>query len=178
MKEFMEDGNLFPGIHSYSYETFEEQFVAEFTTSSTRGEIYKGLKEWLRLLMDVLSPRYIWLDGSYLTTKIDPNDIDLVVFYRPEDIMKLGEDGTRQLGNIINQISLKYDCDAYFCYTLDHLSPEDVAAKFKGQEKIMQTYWMGQFGFDRTRKPKGIIEINKEVIEKMLGGVKNDIASE
>ncbi|MDC3411932.1 hypothetical protein NC797_02525 [Aquibacillus sp. 3ASR75-11] len=177
MQEFMEDGNLFPGIHTYSCEEFEEQFVTMFTTSSTRSRIYKSLKEWLKLLVDILPPRYIWLDGSYLTTKMDPNDIDLVVFYRPEDIVTLGQDKTKQLGMLINQLSINYNCDAYFCYTLDHLSQEVVAANFKGQEKIMQTYWMGQFCFDRSRKPKGIIEFKKEVIEKMLGGVKNDVAS-
>ena len=91
--------------------------------------------------------------------------------------MAIGKDRTNQLGMHINQLSINYNCDAYFCYTLDHLPPEVVAANFKGQEKIMQTYWMGQFCFDRSRKPKGIIEFNKEVLEKMLGGVKNDVAS-
>lgn len=43
MQEFMEDGNLYPGIHAYSVEDFEQQFVADFTSSSTRNEIYKNL---------------------------------------------------------------------------------------------------------------------------------------
>lgn len=170
----MEDGNLFPGIHEYSYEEFEEQFVNKFLTSSTRSEIYKNLKEWLKLLMDILPPRYVWLDGSYLTTKMDPNDIDLVVFYRPEDIVALGHEGTNELDMVINQLSINYNCDAYFCYSLDHLPEDVISANFKGQQKIMQTYWMGQFCFDRSRKPKGIIEFNKEILEKLLGGVKDD----
>lgn len=177
MQEFMEDGNLFPGIHAYSLEDFEQQFVTMFSASSTRRKIFESLMEWLKLLMDILPPRYIWLDGSYLTTKIDPNDIDLVIFYKPEDIITLGEDGTNQLGMLINELSHKYNCDAYFCYTLDHLPQEIIAANFNGQEKIMQTYWMGQFCFDRVRRPKGIAEMNKEVLEKLLGGVNDDVAS-
>ncbi|CAM3309475.1 nucleotidyltransferase domain-containing protein [Filibacter tadaridae] len=177
MQEFMDGGNLFPGIHKYTYEEFEKQFVAEFSTSTTRSEIYKNFKDWLKLLIDVLPPSYIWLDGSYLTDKTNPNDIDLVVFYKPEDIVDLGQEGTEKLGTIINQLSDGYNCDAYFCYSLDHLPQEVIEANFGGQEKIMETYWMGQFCFDRSRNPKGIVEFNKDVIEKLLGGAKNDIAS-
>src|SRR5690606_28809126 len=89
-------------------------FVNKFSASSTRSVIFNGLMDWLKLLMDILPPRYIWLDGSYLTTKMNPNDIDLVVFYQPEDIVALGEEGTSQLGILINELSSNYNCDAFF----------------------------------------------------------------
>lgn len=176
MQEFLEDGNLFPGIHHYSFSDFEKQFVTNFPTSSTRKRIFNNLKEWLLMLTDILIPRYIWLNGSYLTTKVDPNDIDLVVFYAPEDIIQLGEEKTKKLKEVINDLSANYDCDAYFCYTFEQ-SPIEIVAQFPEQAKIMQTYWKGQFCFDRQRRPKGIIELKQELIYELIGGVENDFAS-
>ncbi|MBO0993115.1 hypothetical protein IPU53_08835 [Bacillus sp. SD088] len=89
------------------------------------------------------------------SNQVEPNDIDLGVFYRLEDIVELGEDETKKLGNLLNQLSVEYDCDTYFCNTLDHLPPNAITENFNCQEKIMQNYWMGQFCFDRSRNPKG-----------------------
>jgi hypothetical protein len=175
VQEFMEDGNLFPGIHQYSFSNFKEQFVYGFATSTTRSDIYDKFCEWLKMLVDILPPTYIWLDGSYLTSKCDPNDIDLVVFYRPDEIVSIGQTETEKLAKVIRQLAPNYSCDAYFCYTLEHLTEQE-KAQLNGQERIMQTYWMGQFCFDRGRKPKGIIELNREEILR-FGGVKVDIAS-
>ncbi|WP_425439793.1 DUF6932 family protein [Parageobacillus galactosidasius] len=100
-------------------------------------------------------------------------DIDLVVFYRPEDIES--KEVSEVLDNYIHQISRQYRCDAYFCLTLEHYPPE-VKDRISGNVAIMQTYWMGQFGFDRNRKPKGIVEIRREELMK-LGGVTHDVAS-
>jgi hypothetical protein len=173
VQDFLEDGNLMPGIHEYTCKEFEEQFVQNFPHSESRPDIYEKFCIWIRKLVKMLPPRYIWLDGSFLTTKLNPNDIDLVVFYRPEDIES--KEVSEVLDNYIHQISRQYRCDAYFCLTLEHYPPE-VKARISGNVAIMQTYWMGQFGFDRNRKPKGIVEIRCEELMK-LGGVTHDVAS-
>lgn len=41
MQDFMEDGNLNPGIHEYTFKEFEEQFILDFPTSETRKGIYQ-----------------------------------------------------------------------------------------------------------------------------------------
>lgn len=120
--------------------------------------------------MAILPPRYIWLDGSYLTRKINPNDLDLVVFYRPEDIES--EQMSEDLNAMINEISRDYDCDAYLCLALGHLP--DLQRDSFGVNNIMETYWMGQFTFDRDRNPKGMVEITTEEIHLIKGGATNE----
>lgn len=41
----------------------------------------------------------------------------------------------------------------------------------------METYWMGQFCFDRKRRPKSLAEITESEIKKFKGGASNDLAS-
>ena len=165
-QEFIENGNLKPGIHKYSIIEFEKQFVNEFSESLTRTEIYNNFRQWLNLLIDIKPPRYLWLDGSFLTTKLNSNDLDLVLFYRPEDITNELE-GKRIL-NLINNISRKFKCDAYFSYCFDHLDVYNQQS-IPPEIRTKKTYWKGQFGFDRNDNAKGIILIDDNEISK-LGG--------
>lgn len=172
MQDFLENGNLNPGIHEYSFNEVEKQFVIDFPSSETRKNIYQNFCIWLKKLVEIKSPRYIWLDGSFLTKKVNPNDLDLVVFYRPEDITS--EELAVKLNHLIHTDSANYLCDAYICLSLSHL--EEFQKEQFGQTKIMETYWKGQFSFDRNRNPKGIVEIKEDEIKKFRGGVYNDDA--
>jgi hypothetical protein len=170
-QQFLSNGNLTPGIHTYNMQEFEEQFVTEFTTSTSRSAIYNKFKQWLHQLIQVIPPRYVWLDGSYLTKKVDPKDIDLVVFYYPEDIQDQQQAAVIQ--NLITNVSRNYDCDAYLCLSFEHWDEQKLATFPRQDLKIMQTYWMGQFSFDRAREPKGMVQIEQqEILPIMIGGVK------
>lgn len=171
IQQFSPNGNLTPGIHTYKIDEFERQFVNDFSTSTRRLEIYNNFKKWMDQLIKVLPPRYVWLDGSYLTQKIDPNDIDLVLFYYPEDIQD--QQQATVVKDLISNISRNYDCDAYLCFSFEHWNQQQLQAFPQQNHKIMQTYWMGQFGFDRAREPKGMVQIEQqELLSIMAGGVK------
>lgn len=110
---------------------------------------------------------------KFLTKKVNPNDLDLVIFYRPDDI--ISKEMASQLQLLINKISRQYSCDAYFCFTLGHLT--DLQKSQLGNHKIMETYWMGQFTFDRNRRPKGMVEITESEIQIFKGGVRDDLTA-
>ncbi|WP_079515530.1 DUF6932 family protein [Rossellomorea marisflavi] len=175
MPEFLPDGNLLPGIHEYNVEDFKKQFVEDFTESSSRERIYKDFCIWIEELNRVLPPAYMWLDGSYVTEKPNPNDMDIIVFYCPKVIQIKGEEVSKQIGYTVNEVSRRLNCDAYLCYTLENFSSQELA-RLPDQMTIMDKYWMGQFGFDRQRRPKGIVELPKEQL-LLLGGERSGISS-
>ncbi|WP_138495927.1 DUF6932 family protein [Paenibacillus pinistramenti] len=171
IQQFLSNGNLTPGIHTYKLDEFKQQFVADFKTSSRRPIIYNNFTIWIEQLLNVLPPRFVWLDGSFLTTKVDPNDIDLVVFYYPEDIQN--PEQANLIKELIQNESRKFNCDSYLCYSFEHWNSEQLAAISQRNLKIMQTYWMGQFGFDRSRNPKGMVQIEQQELQAFItGGVK------
>lgn len=165
MQQIVDNGNLTPGIHTYSLNDFKLQFVDGFTQSESRQNIFTKFRTWLNMLLDILPPRYMWLDGSYITNKVNPNDIDLIVFYAPEDFSGVDGAVVNKLQELISQTSRMYSCDAYFCFTFD-FSSEEEKNKFPIQTQVNQTYWMGQFSYDRQRNVKGIVQINKNEIYK------------
>jgi hypothetical protein len=68
------------GSHVLSEEELFELTVGKFKASSRRKPLWDSLMEFCEDLRDAgIIPCKVWLDGSFLTEKIEPDDIDLIV---------------------------------------------------------------------------------------------------
>lgn len=165
MFEFNDDGNLNGGIiKGVSLDKLREVFVNEFPDSKTRKRNFEGLIEYIDFFEAIGIYSYIskvWLDGSFLTNKLNPNDIDLVVLFNPINGSKVNH-FFDHIANSARTMGLSLYCDPYF--SIDHELIPPNHEQTKRQLEYQNTYWLGMFGFDRNGKNKGIIEIcfNKE----------------
>lgn len=157
MIPYTEHGNLIPGIHELSIHQLVMQFVDDFPNSDTRRDIIHKFKQWVQQLHSLVPPRYMWIDGSFLTTKVNPKDIDLVVFYTLED---LNPEVAARINELIHEVSRFLRCDAYLCFVNE-----------SEQENERKTYWQKQFGQDRDKNEKGIVQLNQDKILEIGGGV-------
>lgn len=113
-------GNLVPYeiIRIDSLDAFEHAFVTSFPLSATRFAIYTGMLEYIGAMGDVLKQVMykgtwrLWINGSFTTSKLNPNDID---------ILNLLDDDTtlRQHKALFEPLFgqnafLRYQTDAYF----------------------------------------------------------------
>jgi hypothetical protein len=64
------------GRHQMSMADLRQLCVSEFPLSTTRDRIMSGFEEVVRKLDSVGIVGEVWVNGSFLTKKIDPNDID------------------------------------------------------------------------------------------------------
>jgi hypothetical protein len=69
--EFDENGNLPPGIHWTTWETLVEQFGI----TPRRRRMIEGLRMAMEQLKNA-GCRTIYIDGSFVTNKLSPNDFD------------------------------------------------------------------------------------------------------
>ncbi len=79
---FTELGFLTPatGIET-TIETIEEQFVRVFPNSETRQRLFENFQNYLdRFQHEIFHWFEMWVDGSFVTRKENPEDIDFVVF--------------------------------------------------------------------------------------------------
>lgn len=164
MGVFNEKGLLEPGFSEYKLSEIEKIFVEDFSESQTRKEIYMGFLRWLKQLIQICIPNEIWIDGSFATSKINPNDMDLVYFINVEDANKI-----LPLGERIREIGLQNHCDSYLAFSPDS-SPE-----MKAELTNRRNYWRGQFGFDREDNPKGMIKMTRESLVLFLKEVIKDV---
>ncbi len=69
--EFDNNGNLPPGIYEVSLKDIERHF----TWNDMRYNLFEGLRAAIYELTKANVKR-VWIDGSFVTSKDDPNDID------------------------------------------------------------------------------------------------------
>lgn len=73
--EYNQEGCLPQGIHELSLDDIEEEFVVG--KSQQRQEIFEKYKNHLNEIKDTNCCLNHWIDGSFVTLKENPNDIDI-----------------------------------------------------------------------------------------------------
>lgn len=95
----------------------------------------------------------IWVDGSFLTTKADPADSDVVVCLDFNFVDEATSEQVATLGWLNTDLTQSYLCD---CYQLIRY-PEGHPSFWLGER--LSAYWMKPWGFSRDDEMKGIAVI-------------------
>lgn len=134
------------GFHDFSEEMLENHFLSGFPGSATREKLIQGLQKYIKDLKSLKLPFELWIDGSFVTNKMNPNDIDLVVLIPEQVCNKLSLPEKKNLQLLLNNwlIRNSYFCDVYFCVL---------------EDQDLRNYWQDWFGFTRKKEPKGIVRI-------------------
>lgn len=143
----MEHPPLFPpGLHPLDEAELDNHFLQDFAESQTRPQLIAGLRAFLAALKRLGLNFEFWIDGSFSTTKLDPNDVDLVIFIDPQEVNCLPAQAQHELSILLDRPSSKhrYGCDVLYALS------DDFDAR---------SYWRGWYGFDRDEQPKGIAQI-------------------
>jgi hypothetical protein len=78
-----EEGYLPPGVHLCTLEEVDEHFGGS-QGSNRRLRLFARLKEYVRDARQTGMAVALFLDGSFVTAKPDPNDIDLGLVLKPD----------------------------------------------------------------------------------------------
>jgi len=157
--KFDDKGHLMPYERiTLNLEDFEEFFIKKFEPESSRMNIYESYKKFIFDFQKEITPNFIqWIDGSFVTNKVNPRDIDFVTLIDHDIYIKKRDkiDGNFRL----RKAREIYKVDAYTVemYPADH--------KNNSISNIDLVYWDNWFS--KTKKnwakktfPKGYIEIN------------------
>lgn len=151
--DFEANGMLPAGIHTYDIVTFREQFVAGFPNSQTRPVIFSSLEHFISTILLLCDPDEFWVDGSFATTKVNPNDADIIIFVDYADFVKMQA--------IWVQMQRQYpQLDMYIACAVNEKVKQALSSKDYNFVVNQRNYWRGQFGFDRQDNPKGIIKLD------------------
>ena len=148
------------GFHRMAVADLRALCVQRFPLSATRAGIMTGLEHVLQELHGKGIVGEVWIDGSFLTEKIDLVDVDGSICIP----FAFWQSATLEQRDTINRISpanLKaaYHCDLYAWIEY----PQGHADYARGQ--WLRAYWHRQWGFSRSEEMKGIA-----VVVLPLGG--------
>jgi hypothetical protein len=148
---FTMDGDEFDpilpaGIHCMTLEEFRFKFVDQFSYSTRRRLIFDKFSQFLDKVLSVKFVTELWLNGSFITEKPEPGDIDVVAFYDESKSNRL-DDSFRDFLRDIEFIQLNFLTDI----------------RFSSNNENWKSYWRGWYGFSRDQKPKGFVRLKLEI---------------
>lgn len=154
--KFNTKGYLDAGLHPMTVDDVEKIFVTGFPSSNTRQGIIDGYKKHADDLAKIINECVQFIDGSFVTNKNDPGDIDMVCLIDGDTVDALAPAEQTKLAALLSGPATKatHKCDAYLVVTYPETHPAYPAARQQ------RKYWMGEFGFDRQDHPKGIVTID------------------
>jgi hypothetical protein len=138
------------GFHQMKVKDVRTLCVDAFPLSKTRNEIMT----YLEAVIDALSIEKIiadiWVDGSFLTCKVDPKDSDILLHIQG-DFYDNAQPTQRRVIDWVNaNLKVTHLCDSYVYYEY----PQGHQWHWTGE--WMKAYWIKQFGFSRKDQFKGM----------------------
>ena len=144
--------SMFPlGFHHLTMGDVEQVCVDLFPLSTSRAAIFDGLGVFVEMLEAADVPGQLWIDGGFLTEKIDPKDVDVILKVDGE-IYNSGTLEQRQAIDWVNanqKLTLRCDSYALMQYPVGHFLHDEGLWWY--------SYWHKQWGFSREDNPKGIV---------------------
>jgi hypothetical protein len=157
--DFDEFGNLFPyKIIETDLDTFERYFVSSFEKSDTRKKLFQNYLSYItKFKIQISSDFHQWIDGSFVSNKLNPNDIDMVTFLNQRDYQENVTQLSEFQGDILKK-EQKLDCYFVKEYPIEHKNYE-IITHYDSVE------WFHLFSKTRVQRngkrySKGIIQIN------------------
>lgn len=131
--------------------------VTNFALSTRREQLMRSVEALCTAVSTALISSEIWVDGSFLTQKVDPADVDLVVV-----VQSASWPGTGQQRHVMGRVAQKDfgspPCDSYVLveYPSSH--------KHYPETELMRAYWIKQFCFSRNEEMKGLAVIRTPIV--------------
>jgi hypothetical protein len=159
MLQFDENGHLFPyEVQDITLDEMREVFVGAFPESETRKRLFDNYLDWVFDFQRDVFPYFTqWIDGSFVTQKLNPKDIDFVTFLDWQ-VYEIKEKW-KELDRFWSFSNEDKGLDAYF------LAEFPEKHKNYGEFHSLREGWLLRYGYTRRDEqqrahPKGFIQIN------------------
>lgn len=150
---FDENGYLPYGMYNMTLDEIEEIFSKN--KSSKRKEIMKEYKKHLKELKDTGYFLDHWIDGSFTTSKANPNDIDTLTEF---DGLKADSNNDKaKIDSLIfnSKDNSKGLCHSLRVYRYPHTDEENYNIFLSSKLRILTEL----FGSDSNEVPKGVLHL-------------------
>jgi hypothetical protein len=150
---------LATGFHQMTLKSLRELCADRFPLSACRRTLMDGFERLVNLFITKRVPGRFWVDGSFLTEDIEPNDVDIVLALHLSEYESC-EPEPKLFIDSLGAVNLKpqFGCHAFVWI----LFPVDHPMYWDGIWD--QVYWMKQWGFARSNQRKGIAVISLTTI--------------
>lgn len=143
------------GRHKATKDEIEQVLVNGFQNSTTRRRLFDQALELLDAIRQIVPVSALWIDGSFVTTKEDPGDIDLVTHLDGEALDVLKPVDQMLLGGLVggHWSRDRSGCDSFA------VSVYPTGHSARNAYEATMSWWDSFFGKDRAGNVKGYVEL-------------------
>ena len=152
---------------------FYRQYIKAYPESESRRTILRGFRHYLRDLDKLGALVAVIVDGSFVTKKPNPGDIDISLFYDVESVNSMKPEEYTLLNNLSNDSILcqeankrKYHTHPYHCVPIWHKPTEELTDISKDFTEKALSFWSGSRD-NKTTKGVIIIVFRREEAEQL-----------
>lgn len=139
------------GFHHLSLGDIEQVCVDPFPLSTSRPAIMSGLRTFVQRLEEDGVKGKLWIDGSFLTEKIDPKDVDILLLYDGVAYNTGAVAAHDRVDWVIANQKDTLKCDSYILMQYPTGHPLHTEGEW------WYAYWHHKWGFSREDDPKAIV---------------------
>lgn len=152
---FNEHGVFPAGRYQATPDEIERRFVLTFPTSLTRKNIFDGWRRRREQLLDLVQVEQEWIDGSFVTSKRDPGDLDVVVFIDGQTFDNLPIPHRQKVFALTAgpRPLLQFGCHSFFVAVWPHTHARHADYLHSSG------YWDRLWSRDRTAPEKGYLDV-------------------
>jgi hypothetical protein len=135
------------GFHDFTLEGLQTLCVTNFQNNNKRKLLFENFLKFLEHLKLIDSKFEIWVDGSFTTEKIEPEDIDILIVYDEQHLKTLPQQQVSLIQSLFNRnlSKIRFNLDVLIC---------------EKNNMDQRSYWRGWFGFTRNEVLKGIAKFD------------------
>lgn len=166
---FDKRGCLPEGIYNPTVEEFTERFVK---VTERRKELFGKYQQFTKLCNQAKGIEEHYLDGSYVTDKEEPGDIDLLFTFN-DDVYDSNKSYNSYFEITRQQKRMKEDYEVHVFYAKNttDVDPLDMQIFWEKEKKKVLEWW-SRFYIDRENniiddKKKGFIVFNKDDLQQI-----------
>ncbi|MDF1601465.1 hypothetical protein PZ895_17035 [Mesorhizobium sp. YIM 152430] len=114
---------LAPGRHVMTLPDIKAHFVDPFPDHPRRKHLFTLFEEFLQAVLVSGIPCEIWIDGSWLTTKPEPRDLDVTLIVEADTAQRLNAD-QQAFMHTVSEGAFAQDVDCFAYARLDREHPD------------------------------------------------------
>lgn len=139
------------GFHPMTLAEMRVAFVDKIAGSKRRKPVMDGLEKVIQKVVADKLESDVWINGSFLTKKIDPDDSDILVVMKPDFLAN----ATQVQKATIDWLGTDLKAAGFLCHSQVFWDCPSGHPEYD-TSRWFCAYWLRQFGFSRKDEPKGI----------------------
>jgi hypothetical protein len=143
-----------PGRHAATTAEIEAALVDAFPASARRRPLFEQWRTLNAAIEHFVAIREQWLDGSYVTTKLDPRDVDVVSIVNGSELEGLDAVEEMLLVGLVSGHASRdlHGCDSFLVAEYPPGHPA------RPTYEAARRYWDDLFRMHRDGNPKGYVQ--------------------